>query len=985
MRRYSIKEIILVFFALLNFPAYSFNSKLLHPEIHQYDAYFHNAYLQQPDIPKGILEAIAFSYTRIQHHQSIETTQTSCIGIPETHGVMGLTENGKGFFKNNLTYVSVLSGFSKKELKEKPESSILGYAKAYSKLLTKTTQSDWNRHVDVLKALSELPQNTIQQDFALNSQIYVMLWFLNQPEFQEEFQFPDHMLDLSRIFGEENYKVLSSNFISINREEIKSNSGDKYTKMPGPCADFPGSIWVAADATNFSTRGGTSISAITIHDIEGTYAGAIAWFQNPMANVSAHYCLRSIDGQVTQMVCESDKAWHVGTENPYTIGLEHEGKADYEGWYTESMYQASSNVCLNAMNNYNIDPLRAHKGPPEYNINVLGSCTKLKGHQHFNNTTHRDPGLNWDWSYFYRLLNDSSTPVATSVTSATGDLYDSGGAGSNYNDDERLFWLIEPPGAKSISIAFSQFDIELNWDYLYLYDGKSVHDDLIGVFTGATTPGTFIAESGSLLMEFRSDCATTNPGWSATYSASYTPLSCPVPTTLIENSISPMSAELNWNGTAGTYLLRYRDHTYTPWTYETITALSYSLTGLSSNSEYYWGVASICGSDTSSFAGKMFTTPAATGTFIIQECNGIFRDSGGPIGVYIDNEDYTCTLNTSGPISIDFNSFNIENNYDYLYIYDGPSIISPQIPGSPFSGIVSPGAFTSTGNDLTFRFTSDSRTTASGWEAIWTCSLPGPTEPTASFSISSSTICADDSVQLVNNSIDATSFEWTMPEANPISSSAVNPWITLDSSGIYQIQLIANGPGGSDTTIQNIHFIIVPRPEADFIESSDSLFLPAATLTLTNTSVHASSYYWDFGDGYSSSDSNPWHTYTIADQYSVVLTAYSASCGENSDTVIVHVFNPLGLVEKPIEFDYVLAPNPTSGEMTIVVNSPTSEIILYRIFDSKGAITYQEYMKLKTGNNQILLNFKEINLAKGQYVFSFSCSSGQVSKRIIYR
>ena len=50
------------------------------------------------------------------------------------------------------------------------------------------------------------------------------------------------------------------------------------------------------------------------------------------------------DGQVTQMVCESDKAWHVGTENPYTIGLEHEGKADYEGWYTEAMYQASSNV-----------------------------------------------------------------------------------------------------------------------------------------------------------------------------------------------------------------------------------------------------------------------------------------------------------------------------------------------------------------------------------------------------------------------------------------------------------------------------------------------------------------------------------------------------------------------------------------------------------------------------------------------------------------
>ncbi|MBT6514334.1 MAG: T9SS type A sorting domain-containing protein [Crocinitomicaceae bacterium] len=985
MRFGFLKEIVVLFILFTTLPVFSFNSKLLHSEIHQYDTYFHSAYLHHPEIPKGILEAIAFSYTRIQHHQSIENTQKSCLGIPETHGVMGLTENGKGFFKNNLTYVSVLSGFSKEDLKEKPKSSILGYAKAYSKLLEKATHSGWNRHVGVLKALSEIPQNTIQQDFALNSQLYVMFWFLNQPAFQEEFQFPNHMLDLADIFGEENYKVLSSNLISINREEIKNNSGNRYTKMPGPCADFPGSIWIAADATNFSSRGGTTISAITIHDIEGTYAGAIAWFQNPIANVSAHYCLRSIDGQVTQMVCESDKAWHVGTENPYTIGLEHEGKADYEGWYTEAMYQASSTVCLNTMNNYGIDPLRAHQGPPEYNINVLGSCIKLKGHQHFNNTTHRDPGLNWDWSYFYRLLNDGSTPITTSVTSATGNIYDSGGAGNNYNDDERLFWLIEPPGATSISINFSQFDIELDWDYLYLYDGKTVHDDEIGVYTGTTSPGTIMAESGSLLLEFRSDCATTNPGWSANYSASYTPLSCPVPTALIENSISPMSAELNWNGTSANYLLRYRDHTYTPWTYETITALSYSLTGLSSNSEYYWGVASICGSDTSSFAGKMFTTPAATGTFVIPECNGIFRDSGGPIGVYLDAEDYTCTLTASGTISIDFISFNVENNYDFLYVYDGPSIASPQIPGSPFSGIVSPGAFTATGNDLTFRFNSDSRTTANGWEAIWTCSLPGPTEPTASFSVSSSTICADDSLQLVNNSLDATSFEWTMPEATPVTSSAINPWITYDSSGIYQIQLIANGPGGSDTTIQNIHFIIVPEPEADFIENSDSLFLPVATLTLSNTSAHASSYYWDFGDGYSSSDSNPWHTYTVADQYAVVLTAYSASCGNDTDSVIVHVFNPLGLVKNPIEFDYQLSPNPTSGEMTLTVNSPISEIILYRIFDSKGAISYQKEVKLKVGNNQIRLNFKEFNLAKGQYLFSFSCSSGHESKRIIYR
>ena len=106
-------------FAILNtVPSFSFNTELLHSAVHKYDAHFHTAYLEYPEIPRGLLEAVAFSYTRIQHHQPDEAAHNSCLGMPETYGVMGLTENGKGFFKNNLKYVSVLSGLSKDELKE---------------------------------------------------------------------------------------------------------------------------------------------------------------------------------------------------------------------------------------------------------------------------------------------------------------------------------------------------------------------------------------------------------------------------------------------------------------------------------------------------------------------------------------------------------------------------------------------------------------------------------------------------------------------------------------------------------------------------------------------------------------------------------------------------------------------------------------------------------------------------------------------------
>ncbi len=978
------KALLLAMIIFACLPAFSFDHRIVASESTEYKQYFNSAYENYPEIPRGVLEAVSFSYTRLQHHDYNESSPKSCSGVPRTYGIMGLTENGKGYFKNNLKYVAVLSGISKQELMTDPELAIFGYAKAYSALLKKSSDKGWVKHANVLRTLSELPQNTIQQDFALNSQLYVMFWFLQQEEFQSRFGFPNHEIDLSALFGKENYKVLSARNVSISDEGIKSSGGSNYSKVSRHCSDYPGSIWVAADASNFSSRAGTSISAITIHDIEGTYAGAISWFQNPISNVSAHYCLRSIDGQVTQMVCESDKAWHVGTENPYTVGLEHEGKADYEGWYTEAMYQSSASVCLNTMNNYGIDPLRSHQGPPEYGINILGSCIKLKGHQHFSGTSHRDPGLNWDWAYFYRLLNDGTTPSPISITSSSGTIHDSGGASGNYGDDERLYWLIEPPGATSVTISFTSFDLELNWDYMYLYDGNSVHDDLIGVYTGTSTPGTITAESGSVLIEFRSDCATTNPGWTASYTSSTAPLSCPVPSGLYQTGILPVSASLHWSGSAANYLLRYRDHTYNPWSYLTVADTLEVLTGLSSNSEYYWGVASICGTDTSSFAGSMFTTPAISTPFTISKCDGTFRDSGGPMGVYMNSEDYTCTIDATGPITMSFASFAIENSYDFLYVYDGPTTASPQIIGSPFTGLVGPGSFTSSGNSITFRFTSDNRTTDSGWEAEWNCTPPGPSIPTASFTTSSTTICYGDSIQLVNTSVDADTYNWVIPGASPTTSSQTDPWVLFATSGSYSIELIASGAGGSDTLMQTVNVTVLPNPAASFTENADTLFVPSATLYLTNTSTDASTYYWDFGDGSSSTDVNPWHNYSTPGQYTVLLVAYSSSCGNDSAFLTVEVFSAADIHEEQI-VDFQISPNPTIGETSITLNSRYSGHSELILTDTEGRVIRVKPLQLQPGKNTFLLDFNELGLAAGNYFLRLSTNSSQTTRPIVFR
>lgn len=108
-------------------------------------------------------------------------------------------------------------------------------------------------------------------------------------------------------------------------------------------------------------------------------------------------------------------------------------------------------------------------------------------------------------------------------------------------------------------------------------------------------------------------------------------------------------------------------------------------------------------------------------------CSSIFTDSGGEIGSYKNSENYTKTISSENPYSflkVTFTDFNLESGYDFLYIYDGPSIGSKKIAGSPFSGTTLPSEIISSGQSLTFRFTSDVETTKSGWRANISCVQP---------------------------------------------------------------------------------------------------------------------------------------------------------------------------------------------------------------------------------------------------------------------
>lgn len=169
---------------------------------------------------------------------------------------------------------------------------------------------------------------------------------------------------------------------------------DPWIAVPpasGQQPDYPlAAAFTPADASNYTAGGINSYDYVVVHTMQGYYGGSISWFQNPMSNVSAHYCMRAEDGEVTQMVRNTDRAWHVGSNNASALGIEHEGFIDDASWYTWQTYLSSARLARWLCDEYEIPVDRDH----------------IVGHVELPNQTHTDPGANWNWDLYMALVRD---------------------------------------------------------------------------------------------------------------------------------------------------------------------------------------------------------------------------------------------------------------------------------------------------------------------------------------------------------------------------------------------------------------------------------------------------------------------------------------------------------------------------------------------------------------------------------------------------
>lgn len=158
--------------------------------------------------------------------------------------------------------------------------------------------------------------------------------------------------------------------------------------------DYPSAEWQPASTANYtsSSRPETyTVDRVIIHVTQETYPNVLDIFQNPLKKVSAHYLVRSADGHVAQCVREADVAWHAGNwdYNTRSIGIEHEGWVDQPAYFTNALYEQSAKLTAAVCAKYDIPKDREH----------------IIGHYQVPGTDHTDPGPNWDWVRYLRLVN----------------------------------------------------------------------------------------------------------------------------------------------------------------------------------------------------------------------------------------------------------------------------------------------------------------------------------------------------------------------------------------------------------------------------------------------------------------------------------------------------------------------------------------------------------------------------------------------------
>lgn len=263
---------------------------------------------------------------------------------------------------------------------------------------------------------------------------------------------------------------------------------------------------------------------------------------------------------------------------------------------------------------------------------------------------------------------------------------------------------------------------------------------------------------------------------------------------------------------------------------------------------------------------------ACGGTSTVTGCSGTITDGSGPLLNYNNYANCKTWIAASdGPITLTFDSLDIEYGYDYIYVYDGTDTTGTLL--ATITGSTIPAPIVSSSWDMFVKFTSDYYVTKRGFQAHWTAAPPKPV-----ITGNAATCIGTAGVLMApTNCYSGCNYSWS-------TGATTNPLI-VTTAGNYTVT--TSNTCGSSPVSNPFTFTINPLPVVS--AGIDKTICNGSSTTIGGTATAGLIYAWTPTTGLSNANiSNPTASPTTSTSY--IVTAYNGTTGcYKKDTVKVTV------------------------------------------------------------------------------------------------
>ncbi len=167
---------------------------------------------------------------------------------------------------------------------------------------------------------------------------------------------------------------------------------------------------------------------------------------------------------------------------------------------------------------------------------------------------------------------------------------------------------------------------------------------------------------------------------------------------------------------------------------------------------------------------------------------------------------------------------------------------------------------------------------------------------------------------------------------------------------------------------------------AAFTASSDTTSINEAVV-FTNTSMMGESYLWDFGDGTTSTDVNPSHTFTDFGVFPVILTVTSLDGCTSATTQQITVFDGItGLESDLLTTQISIFPNPAMDQLTVSFELDSPQRLDLTLVDITGAIV-KNIAEQPYFNTSLVVDIS--GFSAGIYYLKMNNEELQVVKKVV--